>query len=292
MNAHTNQRYLRSGCRNAGRLSAPTRGPSTIEIAHRANRRMASKPMITTNSTRKSGDFRWCVALVGWAFGLAWMAGALALRSRLERVARAEHELRGPATVLCMACERLRRDPAAQGHADGLETELARLRAGLADLTAARTGRRRRPWREPVDLEPLARSAVAGWRHALEASGRAGRVEWRAGAPRVVADRGRLAQALGNLVANAAEHGSGPVELRSRRTPGGVRVEVRNGRARADEAPSGPHAPPADRGRGLQIAATAARSAGGHLELVPDRDDVVAAIELPVDDAPAGPDAA
>ena len=60
-------------------------------------------------------------ALFGWVFGVAALAAVLVLRVRLERVARAEHELRGPATVLCMACERLRNDPAAQGHAEALE---------------------------------------------------------------------------------------------------------------------------------------------------------------------------
>ena len=55
------------------------------------------------------------------------------------------------------------------------------------------------------------------------------RFDWRAGPTQVVADRGRLAQALGNLLANAAEHGSGPLEVRGRRVPGAVRVEVRNG---------------------------------------------------------------
>src|SRR5918999_1161513 len=136
-----------------------------------------------------------------WLLALAGFAAALLLRARLEAVARAEHELRGPATVLCMACERLRRDPAAQGHAEALETELARLRAGLADLTAARTGRRRVAPPAHVELEPLARSALAGWRPALESVDRPAEVRWRAGRPRITADPGRLAQALGNLVA-------------------------------------------------------------------------------------------
>jgi signal transduction histidine kinase len=225
------------------------------------------------------------LALGGWLAGLAGLAAALLLRVRLERVASAEHELRGPATVLCMACERLRRDPAAQGHAEALEAELARLRAGLADLTAARTGARRRTRPQPLELEALARSTMAGWRPALESRGRPSRIDWRAGLPRVVADRGRLAQALGNLVANAAEHGSGPVELRSRPTAGGVRVEVRNG------GPAPPR-PASDRGRGLGIAARAAESAGGRLELAPEPDEVVVALELPVEQDDAGPDAA
>jgi signal transduction histidine kinase len=229
--------------------------------------------------------------LGGWVGALAGAAVTCALRARLERVARAEHELRGPATVLCMACERLRRDPAAQGHAEALEAELARLRAGLADLTAARTGRRRRVAAQRLELEPLARSAMAAWQHALEERGRSSLVDWRVGRPRVVADPGRLAQALGNLVANAAEHGSGPVELRGRRTPGGVRLEVRNGQA-GTPSPGNRRGGTGGRGRGLGIASRAAESAGGRLELVPDPAEVVAALELPVEESDIGPDAA
>src|SRR5918992_3188184 len=160
------------------------------------------------------------VTFLGWAIALAGLAAALLLRVRLERVARAEHELRGPATVLCMACERLRNDPAAQGHAEALEAELARLRAGLADLTAARTGRPRRDPPAPLELERLARSAVAGWQPMLEAEGRPAVVRWRAGRPRITADPGGLAQALGNLVANAGAPGPGAGEAPRRRQGG------------------------------------------------------------------------
>ena len=45
-----------------------------------------------------------------------------------ELVARAEHELRGAATALALACEQLRRDPAAGGHAAAIDAQLDRLR--------------------------------------------------------------------------------------------------------------------------------------------------------------------
>ncbi len=174
------------------------------------------------------------------------------LHRRLELVARAEHELRGPVSVVSLAAERMKREPAGRRYACALDAELERLRAGLADLSAARGGRRRAGRPRRSELEPLVRSSVEAWR----AAGRSVQLDWRAGRVAVRADRGRLAQAIGNLLANAAEHGDGPVKLSAERRGGAVRVEVRN------------------RGRGLQIARDAARDAGGSLS-------VVAALELP-----------
>ena len=199
--------------------------------------------------------------------GSGWLVAAcllLMLRRRLELVARAEHELRGPAGVVGLAVERMRRDPSVRRHVAPLDVELARLRAGLEDLRCARRGRRAAPRREAVELEPLARGAAGAWAAVLRARGRTVRVDWRAGRATVDADRGRVAQAFANLMANAAEHGSGPVEVLGRRVGGGVRVEVRNGR-----------------GRGLAIASSAAESAGGRLDFAERGCDAVAAIELP-----------
>jgi hypothetical protein len=61
-----------------------------------------------------------------------------AVAAQGELIARAEHELRGAATALTLACEALRRDPAAGGHAAVIDAQLDRLRAGLDDLEAAR----------------------------------------------------------------------------------------------------------------------------------------------------------
>jgi signal transduction histidine kinase len=84
-------------------------------------------------------------------------------------------------------------------------------------------------------------------------------IDWRAGPVRVRADRGRLAQALGNLLANAVEHGAGPIRVSAWRSGERVRLEVVNR---------------ADRGRGLRIASRAVEQSGGTL--------AVAAIELPL----------
>jgi signal transduction histidine kinase len=197
-----------------------------------------------------------------WAVGAVLGVWVCELRRRLELVARAEHELRGPVAVVSLAVERMRREPAGRRYAQALDAELERLRAGLGDLGAARSGRRRAGRARRSELEPLVRSGVEAWR----ATGRAVRLDWRAGRAAVLADRGRLAQALGNLLANATEHGEGPVEIRAERRGAAVRLEVRNRRGR---------------GHGLNIARDAAREAGGSLRLAQQEGDVVAEIELP-----------
>lgn len=196
------------------------------------------------------------LAVSGWFVALAFFT---VMRRRLELVARAEHELRGPVTVLGLAAERLPRRRAAL-----LDVELHRMRTGLADLAAARRGRRAPARPVPIRLEAAARGALA-----LGARGRLAVVDWRAGSSPIRADPGRLAQALGNLVANAAEHGAGPVELSGRRTPTGVRVEVRNRKR-----------------RGLAIAADAARDSGGELRFEEGDGTARAVLDLPVSDDP------
>jgi signal transduction histidine kinase len=192
--------------------------------------------------------------VIAWAFVLALTLMVLRLRRRLELVARAEHELRGPLTAFGLALESGRRG---RDVAEALEAELARARTALADLTAARRGRRSRALPRPLELERLARSAAAAW---------GARVDWRADRGDVIADEGRVAQALGNLLANAAEHGAGAVVLRAERGARGLRIVVSN----ADP----------ERGRGLAIAADAARDAGGRLTVERRDGEFAAALEL------------
>lgn len=175
--------------------------------------------------------------------------------SDLERVARAEHELRGAATALALVCEALRRDPAACHHGAAIEAQLDRLRAGLADLDAARSDGRTARGYDEVELSALTAAAARPWGEA--------QVEWEGGPVVARLDRGRFAQALGNVLANAAEHGVGPVRVIGRPHDGGFRVEVRN------------------RGRGLDIAKRAAEELGGELSFEIDGDSAVATLDLP-----------
>jgi signal transduction histidine kinase len=197
--------------------------------------------------------------------------GALGtLRRRLELVARAEHELRGPAAALALACERMRREPRAAHHAAALRVQLDRLDAGLADLRDARGGRAaRRP--EPVELRGAARAALAPW----EAEPGAVAFGWLGGPAPARVDRGALAKALGNLIANAAEHGVGEISVRGRTTRAGVRIEIRNAN-RPGSAVAGP-----GRGRGLRIAERAARELGGRVLVDRREEETVAVLELP-----------
>ena len=195
--------------------------------------------------------------MTGWLIAVALLVAVVRLRRRLALVACAEHELRGPLTAFALAAESARRGRPLAGV---LDSEIERARIALDDLAAARRGRRsHRRAAGRVELERLARSAAAAW---------GARVDWRAGGCAVEADAGRVAQALGNLLANAAEHGDGHVVLRAERSDrsGAVRLDVTN----------------AERGRGLAIASAAARDCGGRLALERRDGTFRATLDLPV----------
>lgn len=218
--------------------------------------------------------------IAAWLLASGLAVAVWRLRRRLELVAQAAHELRGPLTAVSYAVAALRREAGGVRRALRFESELERMRIGLEDLDAARAGRRAPARPQAVRLEQALDRAAASWRPALGA-GRGLRVRWEAGGALVRADRTRLAQALGNVMANAVEHGSGTIEVRAvRRDDRSVRVEV------SDEGPAvrqGRRRRPAPgRGRGLGIASRAVREAGGRLELDRRPDGTTAAIELPL----------
>lgn len=182
-----------------------------------------------------------------------------------ELVARAEHELRGAAAALALACDALRRDPVTGPHAAMIDAQLDRLRAGLEDLEAARWGDARgeaggggvvqdRTGGDRVEVAALARAASRPWATSFE---------WEGGPAPASLDRRRFAKALGNVLANAAKHGSGDVRVTGRAHEGGIRLQVRN------------------RGRGLTIASEAAEELGGSLSFEIVDDTAVATLDLP-----------
>ena len=220
-------------------------------------------------------------ALVGW--GLAVALG-LELRRRAALLADAAHELSGPLTAISLGVEALRHQPAARRRADALATEVCRLQVAAEDAAASARGRRARSRPEPLVLKQLLADSAEAWRPAAERRG--GRVwfDWKADGTSVRADRRRLAQAFGNLLANAVEHGGGEIVVRGRRSEGGLRIEVED--AGGGASPRAARRTRRGRGRGLAIAARALGRAGGHLTAV-DRPGGgrVAVAELPADPA-------
>jgi signal transduction histidine kinase len=225
----------------------------------------------------------WLSALVG--LGLAAVC-FLELRRRRELVARACHELRGPLTAAHLALYAgARRGEAPPPRLAAIELELERAAMALDDLAAARRGRRAGDRDEPIDVGDLLAHQAATWRVVAAVFGaRLDLVEPRTGAI-VRGDRVRLAQAVGNLVANAFEHGAGRVELLARAQGDRVRIEV------ADEGPGlpapvrdltrRPRAGRGQRGRGLAIAADIADRHGGRLVAAPSVRGARLALELP-----------
>jgi signal transduction histidine kinase len=169
-------------------------------------------------------------------------------------------------------------------HAAALDLELQRAGVALEDLAAARSGRRTPDRAGPVDVADLLRVAAETWTPMAAAWGVAIDAEEPAAWWVVHGDRRRLAQAIGNLVANAVEHGGGPVKLRARcGQPGRLLVEVVD----RGSGPPGPWPPErrahaGSRGHGLAVAARIAASCGGALVSAACDDGHAIALELPL----------
>ena len=189
----------------------------------------------------------WLLAAVGLGLGAFWR---LQLLRRRELVARACHELRGPLTAAHLALHGgVRGGDAPPARLAAVDRELDRAAVALDDLAAARNGRLAPDRDDPVDIGDLLACQALTWRMVAGVLGcRLELVESGAGAM-VRGDRARLTQAVSNLVANAFEHGDGPVRCRRASTGDRVRIEV------ADDGPGLPapvapaHAAPARRAR-------------------------------------------
>ena len=225
----------------------------------------------------------------GWVIAalVATMTVALS-RTRRESVARACHELRGPITAARLGLslsERAGELPAERLRA--IDIELRRASLALDDLAAVAPGRPTGPGGRPRDLdEVMVGRLVADCRHAAAgraaAAGVALRGSWAGPEAIVWGDRLRLAQALGNLLANAIEHGGGEVAIQGSVAGRFARIAV------CDRGPGLP-APVAElarrpragrgaRGRGIAIALGIVRAHGGRLSAAPGR----VLLELPL----------
>ncbi len=202
----------------------------------------------------------------------------------------ARHELRA---ALCAV--RLGVELAARGgelcppRFRALELELDRAELALEELD----GGAARLEYEPVNARELLADSVEAWRAFADARGVDLELRWSGPDALVLGDRIRLSQATGNLIANAIEHGSGPVAVRGRLVAGIVKIEVTDSGTglpgaiaelveRAGEGRS-------HRGRGLAIASAVARAHGGRLASAPCGRGARLMLELPLLDVAADP---
>ncbi len=227
----------------------------------------------------------------GWV--AAGLVGALAVSvrraygERMEAVARACHELRGPLTAarLGLAAPAGQELPSPR-RLRAIDTELGRAALALDDLSGAGSDARRL-WRlDRVDARPLVADCAEAWQATASAAGVAVVVGWSGEEAAVWGDRLRLAQAIGNLIANAIEHGRGAVGVDVAMRGATVRVAV------SDHGPGLPHSIAelrrrarrgrGARGRGLAIAADVAEAHGGALVSAPSVRGARLVLELPV----------
>jgi signal transduction histidine kinase len=238
------------------------------------------------------------LAIAGWMAAVAaalaaWHAAA----ARRERVTRACHELRGPLTAARLGVESgVHRGDLSIDRMRAVEQELDRAVLALEDLGEALERPRLMgpggvPGRGPAvrgsavaSIDAVVGRSVEAWRPFAMAHDAPLRVSRRSTAL-VQCDRRRLAQAVGNLIANAIEHGGGVVDVRTRGDGVSVRIEV------IDDGPGLP-APVVQivraarrgrgvRGRGLAIAAQIAAQHGGRLSCAPSERGARMVLELP-----------
>ncbi len=234
----------------------------------------------------------------GWLLAVMAIGAAVAARIRLyqhvDAVARASHEVRGPLTAVGLGLElaaRVRQLPVARLRA--LELELGRAAVALDDLVVG-PERRAVVRDERVDVGRLLASSVEAWRPVAAARGAAITLERPLRSPFVTGERLRLAQAVGNLLANAIEHGGGVVEVSCRATLAQVIIEIRDdgaglpaplpelGRPRAPRLPwPARYGNASRRGHGLAVVGAVAAAHRGRLASAPCDHGVRMLLELP-----------
>jgi signal transduction histidine kinase len=236
----------------------------------------------------------------GWvAASAAMLVAAVVRRSldlRMEAVARACHELRGPLAAAQLGVELgARVGDLSPAQLQALHQELGRASLALDDLAAVGLRNARSRAAGPVDVRELLGDSVEAWRAAAGARGAQLALDWTGAPARVWGVRLRLAQATGNLIANAIEHGGGAVVVRGRVVGAGfgegaagserVRIEVVDGGpglpATVTELVRRPRGGRGRRGRGLAIAAAIARDHGGRLAAAPSERGARLVLELP-----------
>jgi len=224
-------------------------------------------------------------ALLGWVLaalaGTAWLRASVRSRLRTELIARACHEVRGPLTAASMALHARARDTGLAAPA-AVEREIARAAAALNDVAAAGRGRRVRDRLEPVDLRELVTLQAATWGPVARSLGTELIVRGRGVDATVRVDRVRLARATANLIANALEHGQGPVTVSTKTRGDRVRIEVTDAGRTVTTGSAAMRTPGGSRGRGLDIVSDFAQRHGGRLVARSSSGGTRVAVELPL----------
>jgi signal transduction histidine kinase len=227
------------------------------------------------------------VASIGWAGVLGLL---IARRNRAERLVRTCHEVRGPLTAAQLVLHAsARRGELAPRRVAALELELRRAALALDELVEGALESQ-----PEVDLEDILRLQAQTWSDVADVHGASVALRLDSGGSVVKADGLRVAQAVGNVVANAIEHGGGEIEIRTRAVERGLRVEVTDGGpglpAPVAELVGGSRRRRGGRGRGLAIASRALERQGSSLLTLPSARGACLAFELPgrPDDEPVG----
>ncbi len=201
-------------------------------------------------------------------------------RRRRESLNRGLHELRRPLQALAL-----------QPRGGGGRDQLAQAIEALAEIDREVNGGRRAARAQMVDGRALAADAVGRWRGPAAVEGRWIELAWSAERARLVCDEAAVASALDNLIANALEHGSGPIRVDGSERSGRLRLTVADG-ADAGAQPRLGRAEPARvthrhqagarRGHGLRIVAEVAAEHGGRFAACAHEHGASAVLELPL----------
>jgi signal transduction histidine kinase len=181
----------------------------------------------------------------------------------------ASHQLRTPLTGLRLHLETALANPAQDARAtmNVALDQVGRLEATIEDLLAL--AREAQAIRGPLDVRQVIDAVEQSWHGPLATQGRPLRIEIAAGPVTAHASGAAVSQILDVLVANAAQHGGGVVQVSARPVGNGVVIDV------SDDGP-GPSGDPdaiferrsgAGHGIGLSLARSLAHAEGGRLVL-------------------------
>jgi signal transduction histidine kinase len=239
--------------------------------------------------------------VAAWPLGasLAAAGAAAGVRAGRRRTALNEalHELRRPLQALVLATP----GTASATEPSQLQGAVQMAASALERLEREVNGEADVPMRRAQAVRPLLDSAVERWRARAALGGGSLTLCWRAGEVMVEGDRGQLARALDNLIANAIEHGGPQIAIEASGRPGWLRVVVRDSGRREPRSTLGHDVKAPEsrasaglvarlsgrrlRGHGLRIVRRIAASHGGEFHLRCSARGTEAVLELPL---PAG----